>query len=140
MSQVPACAHQYIDEVFDPKPDGHCGFRCVAKVVYGDEDEWPKVRQLMLEKLEKEKKVLKRVLGDDMFETVKENIKYEGKSSLMKSLIYINQPTHTFFRIITQMPLNMNVFGEYSALTSQQEFYIMQTWIPKRLCCPFCTH
>jgi hypothetical protein len=44
--------YQELDfSVYDPSADGHCGFRCLAKAIYGNEDDYQKVKNDMMKVL-----------------------------------------------------------------------------------------
>ncbi|KAI8327581.1 hypothetical protein BC941DRAFT_319910, partial [Chlamydoabsidia padenii] len=40
-----------VSDIRDPKKDGNCGFRCLALSMYGDEDEYGRVKEEMLTQL-----------------------------------------------------------------------------------------
>ncbi|XP_057426269.1 uncharacterized protein LOC130719676 [Lotus japonicus] len=54
LRQIPEEFHPFIDSLVHVEGDGHCGFRCVAAMLDMGEDEWPTVRQNLIQELDTE--------------------------------------------------------------------------------------
>lgn len=63
-----------VDEVYDPIGDGHCGYRALAFLHYGDEKQFKDVKRDMLKTLEINKDIYVEFLAYDIT-TVEKNIK-----------------------------------------------------------------
>jgi hypothetical protein len=48
----PHIPKKYIESVYNPRGDGNCGFRCLAQEVFGNENDWKKMKQQMLDHLD----------------------------------------------------------------------------------------
>ncbi|CAO3618540.1 unnamed protein product [Mucor hiemalis] len=96
MENILSMIHSNIDRnninlIFDPEPDGFCGYRAVAYLIYGDQDEYKKVKKEMLKTLEENLEWYKTYTGSIIPE-IERNIRagMDGESS--KTAIWYKTP------------------------------------------------
>lgn len=53
INQIPSVYRLYVERTEDVKADGHCGFRAIAGIMFGNEDSWSRVRCDILNELSK---------------------------------------------------------------------------------------
>jgi hypothetical protein len=63
VSQIPKLLQPFIIDIFNPTPDGNCGYRCLAKALGYQEDGWFQVRIEMIEEATKNQRVYSRFQG-----------------------------------------------------------------------------
>lgn len=55
---------EFVKDVYNPRGDGNCGFRCAAKALgYADDDGWFRVRQEMLQHVEQNQATYEKKCG-----------------------------------------------------------------------------
>jgi hypothetical protein len=65
-SDIPSyLPHESTMDIFDPRADGNCGFRALAKAVYGSEEEWRRVKDDLLDAYRKDEAFYQDVHGFD---------------------------------------------------------------------------
>ncbi|KAH6789587.1 hypothetical protein C2S51_004593 [Perilla frutescens var. frutescens] len=60
IDQIPCTYQPYVEKIEDVKADGHCGFRVIAGLLFGNEDSWSRVRCDNLYELRKNNEEWKR--------------------------------------------------------------------------------
>ncbi|KAH7840283.1 hypothetical protein Vadar_015127 [Vaccinium darrowii] len=63
INQFPEGIRNYIVEMKDVHADGNCGFRTIAALIGGDENEWKAIRAAMLEELTSNSSLYEKVSG-----------------------------------------------------------------------------
>lgn len=64
--------------IFDPKGDGNCGFRCVAKLIFDDEEKYAEVRSIMVSCLSDNEHLFVKMLGKDGHKKLLKNLQPRG--------------------------------------------------------------
>ncbi|POW01657.1 hypothetical protein PSTT_12334 [Puccinia striiformis] len=64
--EIPPIFKNYVRALFNPKGDGHCGYRCLAKVLGYEHDGWFRVRQEISQEAESNRSAYLRVLGGEI--------------------------------------------------------------------------
>jgi hypothetical protein len=81
---VPSLPISQVSGVYDPSADGHCGFRCLAKAIYGNEDDYQKVKNDMMKVLVDRKDFYwkSKVFGKGKgYDSLTKIISYSGSSA-----------------------------------------------------------
>ncbi|SAL95599.1 hypothetical protein [Absidia glauca] len=81
---VPSLPISQVSDVYDPSADGHCGFRCLAKAIYGNEDDYQKVKNDMMKVLVDRKDFYwkSKVFGKGKeYDSLTKIISYSGSSA-----------------------------------------------------------
>lgn len=82
---MPKILENSIGSIFDPVPDGNCGFRCVAESKWNDNNQWPEVQKLMAEKMVEDEGFFTKILGGkDELKKILENVSPTDCSSFLK--------------------------------------------------------
>ncbi|PLW11988.1 hypothetical protein PCASD_23581, partial [Puccinia coronata f. sp. avenae] len=63
IAQIPNNLQQFILNLFDPTPNGNCGFFCIAKALGYKEDGWFQVRKEIIKEASNNKQVYTEVQG-----------------------------------------------------------------------------
>ncbi|KAL0582107.1 hypothetical protein ABG067_008209, partial [Albugo candida] len=66
---------EQVKEVYNPEGDGYCGYRAIAYLRYGDEEQYPQVKKDMLKTFNEYRSVYSVMFGADVLDELEENIK-----------------------------------------------------------------
>ena len=62
-NDVPSFLISYMDEWLDVEPDGNCGYRAVAHIIYGNQEHWLAVRRDLYTELYERYQLYVKVMG-----------------------------------------------------------------------------
>jgi hypothetical protein len=71
----------HVLDVFNPQPDGNCGFRCLARALKNDESKYSDIKTTMLHHLRTEKNsyIMSTFLNEAQFERLERLLEYSGR-------------------------------------------------------------
>jgi hypothetical protein len=81
--------------VFDPTPDGNCGFCCIAKALSYKEDGWFQVRKEMLREASNNKRVYTKAQGGKKaMKSILEELNVESKQTTIQQQQWLSKLSH----------------------------------------------
>jgi len=79
INQIPSEIRPYVTNIVDVRPDGNCGYRCIAALLGMGESCWPQVRRDLYEELYDNQVLYEQVfIEHDRCTTLLQQLQYEG--------------------------------------------------------------
>jgi hypothetical protein len=123
-----------VTDVFNPRGDGNCGFRCIAKALYDDQEKFELVKNTVLETLiEGETFYMTTQIFPD-FEHLVQTLSYKGEGSIVPQQYWFSTPDcaqlaadsfrrpiecHTPHGPTLYLPLSNTTYSSYKPLILQ---------------------
>jgi hypothetical protein len=79
--QIPPVFHPYISDISDVRPDGHCGFRCVALTLFDNQHRYLYIRNQLLKELGENGPLWRHIfdpLDDGLYDILYNRIEFSG--------------------------------------------------------------
>ncbi|KAI8099239.1 uncharacterized protein BX664DRAFT_16611 [Halteromyces radiatus] len=70
--------NETVTDVYNPFGDGNCGYRCLAKAIYDDEEAYGEVKKAMKSTLQRDVKVFSNFIGNDEMNDLKASLDSRG--------------------------------------------------------------